>query len=536
MENKALSLTVIKPNTYNPNEMTKQEFAEYVAEIQHLGKLPKKMILRKKDDFYEIVDGEHSYKALLELNIQELKPDWYEVVDIDDTEAKRQTYKRNQKGKNNPVKLGLMFLQAKEESGLSNRELAEKWDISEGMLRNYLIYAEVGKLRNDYATIAKLGVDQIRTYQKIAEYAKPVADYWLACGALKDALLVLDDNTKTYDKANYNVMGTLQKLAIRIMEQGFDKVLPLKSSKFLRFDLSKKEQLEHIQKFKTGFNRALHLPHFLEQMEKHFIWKKDATRDYLLEYLAIYYDLPIFFPPDWIKRLFSTSIRTVGNQLEFMLTPEEIRGCMEQKGNERITYIMEKAKEIIKQKYNIPTYELKESSESLEDKLDRLELESIAPEYIKVSSLPLKLRLAFMECKFPTDEARKTDWDIFTKNYKEREFKSIDLTNTKMVQEKITSIISAIKQKERQQNIKAELSQKTEQELAELFVEKLRMLTKANPEFEKDLTARLVKNFTKEYLYFFVFLATQYYNEMKLKAYFSGLVKDTKEILGGTKA
>ena len=530
MNEKTIFLKNIKPNNWNPNEMTKQEFAELVKEVKHLGKIPKKMVLRKKGDFYEIVDGEHSYKALQELGIEEIQEDYYEIVEINDIEAKRQTYKRNLGGKNNPVKLGLMFSNAKEESGLSNRELADKLEISEGMIRNYLIYVEVGKLRNDYATIAKLNVDQIRTYQKIAEYAKPVADYWLSCGGLKDALLVLEDNTATFTKATYDVMATIQKLCLRIMEQGFYKILPLKSNIYVPLNLSKKDQEKNIQKFKDVFNRSLNLSGMLTQMEGYFIWNEKITKEYILEYLAIYYDPPRYFPSEWIPRLFSTSIRKVGNKLEFMLTPEEFRDCMEHRGSkEGLRYIMEKTKELIKKKYNIPTYQIKESYEPLENKLDKLEMENTAPDYIKESSLPFKLRCTFLGINFPNDEDRKSTWELLEKNYQEKDYKKLDFIKGAQLKEKIQSIIENTLQKEKIAKAREGLINKSEQELAELFVEKLKYITRGDKNAENDLVTILTANFTKEYLYLFVCLASKYYNKIKLKEYLKSLLKNDSQ-------
>ena len=53
----------IKPNSYNPNRMADDEFAELVAEVQHLGRLPKPVVVRKNCDIYEIVGGEHGWRA-----------------------------------------------------------------------------------------------------------------------------------------------------------------------------------------------------------------------------------------------------------------------------------------------------------------------------------------------------------------------------------------------------------------------------------------------------------------------------------------
>jgi hypothetical protein len=43
---KTLPTDQLQPNDYNPNRMTKAEFAELVEEVKHLGRLPKPVIVR----------------------------------------------------------------------------------------------------------------------------------------------------------------------------------------------------------------------------------------------------------------------------------------------------------------------------------------------------------------------------------------------------------------------------------------------------------------------------------------------------------
>ncbi|MHC4402228.1 MAG: ParB/RepB/Spo0J family partition protein [Planctomycetota bacterium] len=138
----------VRPNNYNPNRMTEEEFAELVAEVRHLGRLPKPVVVRPDGDDFQIVDGEHGWQAAKEAGLPEIT---CEVIEADDFEAMRQTYKRNQHGTHNQVLLGKMFQQMMAERGLSHRKLAEDIGISEGAIRNALEYAKAAEVRNDYA-------------------------------------------------------------------------------------------------------------------------------------------------------------------------------------------------------------------------------------------------------------------------------------------------------------------------------------------------------------------------------------------------
>ena len=135
-----LPISALEPNDYNPNQMSDERFAELVEEVKHLGRLPKPVVVRTNGDGkYTIVDGEHGWRAAREAGLSEVAA---EVVEADDFEARRQTYKRNQHGEHDPVLLGRMFRQMMDERGLSQRALAKKIAVSEGTIRNALLYAE----------------------------------------------------------------------------------------------------------------------------------------------------------------------------------------------------------------------------------------------------------------------------------------------------------------------------------------------------------------------------------------------------------
>ena len=102
-----LPIGKICPNDYNPNRMTDEEFAELVVEVRHLGRLPKPVVVRPgANGAHVIVDGEQSWRAAIQIGLDEVQ---VEIVEVDDFEAMRQTYKRNQHGTHNPVLLGRMF-------------------------------------------------------------------------------------------------------------------------------------------------------------------------------------------------------------------------------------------------------------------------------------------------------------------------------------------------------------------------------------------------------------------------------------------
>ena len=148
MEIKQLEIGKVRPNGYNPNLMERTEFDELIAEVRHLGRLPKPVVVRQNGDGFEIIDGEHGWRAAKEVGLETVP---CEVVEADDFESMRQTWKRNQHGKHHPVLEGRMFRQMMEERNLSRRQLARNIEVSEGTIRNALLWAEAADLRNGYA-------------------------------------------------------------------------------------------------------------------------------------------------------------------------------------------------------------------------------------------------------------------------------------------------------------------------------------------------------------------------------------------------
>lgn len=173
-----LQIDCISPNSYNPNEMTGTGFDELVAEIRKLGRLPKPVVVRADSSKtgYEIVDGEHSWRAAKEVGFDKIE---CEIVEVDDFEAMSQTYKRNQHGSHNPVKLGQMFEKMCSDRLVSIRKLARTINVSEGTVRNAINYARAARLRSGYA-FETLNQDQVRLYLRLP---RPINNLWLDSGA-----------------------------------------------------------------------------------------------------------------------------------------------------------------------------------------------------------------------------------------------------------------------------------------------------------------------------------------------------------------
>lgn len=89
---KKVRIEDIVPNKWNPNVQDEQLFKKEIESIKAHGFLDP-ILVREKDEIYEIVDGEHRYKACKELDYEEIIIE--SLGEISDGEAKVLTIKLN---------------------------------------------------------------------------------------------------------------------------------------------------------------------------------------------------------------------------------------------------------------------------------------------------------------------------------------------------------------------------------------------------------------------------------------------------------
>lgn len=189
---------------YNPNRMTEAAMSQLVEEVKRQGRLLKPVVATRKGDKLVIVDGEHNWGAAFMAGLAEVP---VEIVEADDFEARRQTFVRNLSGDWHKVRLGRMFVemqtlqdQCVEEdmqyaidegtagygifrdpaNRASNRTLAKWLGVSEGTVRNMMLYARAADLvGRDYVplfTEDEIAAMTIREVRKLIAQLEGVAD------------------------------------------------------------------------------------------------------------------------------------------------------------------------------------------------------------------------------------------------------------------------------------------------------------------------------------------------------------------------
>jgi len=105
-----ISVDKIKPNTWNPNQMTEEQEKYLEQEYKRIGYV-QPILVRPKGNHYEIIDGEHRWKVAKKVGFKEIE---CVIVEMSDEEAKLTTINMNKiKGVDNPIKLAELLEELK---------------------------------------------------------------------------------------------------------------------------------------------------------------------------------------------------------------------------------------------------------------------------------------------------------------------------------------------------------------------------------------------------------------------------------------
>lgn len=368
-----LSIESLRPNDYNPNMMTGEEFKELICEVKRLQRVPKPIVVRKDHQGYLIVDGEHNWKAAQEAGLKELP---CEIITADDFESMFQTFKRNQHGTHNPIKLGKMFQRMMKEKGLSQRGLAEKMDVSEGTIRNALLYVRAEERAGEGTCVDEMDIRHIRWYLALPE---KVAQAWWHGGAKIDDLYIKDAYTEWQMDSDFQMEKVIKK---------YEVLTPLFEMINYSWDKSK------------GFKKTL--KRVFEIMRWENQWLRacgDIDREELRKYSKFYFKEKAF-RLETLERLddIMELIISPEQPSSFYITSEELGEILEESANQKESYydfrnrivvlIQEKTGKLIKDSYYTKHQLMEQQIQASE-----------APEYIKKSEQNVEVKILLWKTK-----------------------------------------------------------------------------------------------------------------------------------------
>ena len=399
--NKEIAVNRIEANDYNPNEMTETEYAECKKEIKHLKRIPKPIVVRRaaKGEKFIIIDGEHNWKAAKELGFSMLP---CEVLSIEPPEAMRQTYKRNQHGTFNKIKLGKMFERIMKENNLSLRKLAREYDISDGTVRNTLLYLKAKKARNSYA-FENLTIRQIRIYTELPPIIK---DKWLDADA--DVLLLFTKNEVKWiedylcEKMQASHFEDAMKVYINYAQQ--------EGSFFDKYHILYKSGLaDKIKATPEGFQKSI------KEIEDFCSWehwklaagfqprpmKKEELRKYTIHYYG---------SPHHIRENFEQLFKLIYFEAKFQISPEEFEAILNDSKKygckpgrtflyPQYEYMRDSIQAILLKKGILNDAVDVKSLPNPTEEIARLKFEKNAPDYFKNSKLPIGIKIGLLDYK-----------------------------------------------------------------------------------------------------------------------------------------
>jgi len=183
-----VSVGKLVPSDLNPNRMAEEEFQSLVESMKNAGFLEANPILARpnSDGTYEIVDGEHRWRAAKELGLEEVPCD---IREMDDLEADRHHVILNKdRGALDYFKLSKLLNRNYERynhNGLTQGRLGEVFGFSQSAIAHILsIYLRLGKYVDlhtfsnwDLLNLARVESDLLREW--IVEAARDEDPKWI---------------------------------------------------------------------------------------------------------------------------------------------------------------------------------------------------------------------------------------------------------------------------------------------------------------------------------------------------------------------
>ena len=167
VKGKDIPVDMIKPSPYQPRLLF--DLDDIKGSIMRDGILVS-LTVRKRDGYYELIDGERRWRVAKELGHETLTCD---VIDIDDETARRMVWKVNTLRKDyDPKEKALFLKRMKEEYGMSFKRIAMEYDIDH---RDVKAYLNVFKLPEEYQQMVWDRVIPIRNIRELDQLFNRVA-------------------------------------------------------------------------------------------------------------------------------------------------------------------------------------------------------------------------------------------------------------------------------------------------------------------------------------------------------------------------
>jgi len=346
-------------------------------------------------------------------------------------------------------------------SGLSQRGLAEKTEVSEGTIRNALEYAQAADVRNDYA-FDKLGVKQVRHCNRLP---REIADLWIKTGVDIKVLFGVKAENQVEWIENHDVSSTyefyedLEKTGllkyyqkenyVRPIPQGFTDVIK---------KLKKWNELE-CKWTRGGIMRENLRPY----TEKHFLGafrvRETGPMEEVLDLLIDTESTPPTFhlTPQEFETILDTSAKNYESHLDFM--------------NRLLIAITEKSGR------------MPQNRSGTRIKLMEIEMAKDAPRYIQESPLPVGSRYVLWKTSGPDSIKQEL-----------AQMASIPCRNGLGVEENIKDLIGC---EVRKAELQSKWDSMSEIELAQQIAERLPLYDKQRDRNDIEMLAKKLSALNK---------------------------------------
>ena len=213
-----VNVEAIKPSPYQPRYIFDIEDLE--SEIRRDGLLSD-LIVRRKGDFYEIIDGERRWRALRKLGWNTVP---VRVVDADDAKARLLVYKLNKIRENYSVEEEARYFKKLADEGMTPLDISKQLNVDfHWVLANLNVFKFPEEIQRAVWT-GQISISHIIALESVIE--RNIKEAVLTAGEILNRKLTVSETRKIAQKREKELKARINEMRIKTVEQVLPAIAP----------------------------------------------------------------------------------------------------------------------------------------------------------------------------------------------------------------------------------------------------------------------------------------------------------------------
>lgn len=214
MENVEVELDLIRPSPYQPRLTFNLE--DLKLEIERDGLLTN-LVVRKRRDYFELIDGERRWRALKELGWKTVP---VRIVDIDDEKARRSVYKLNKIRENYTVEEEARYFKKLADEGMTTWQISKELHVDFHWVLAHLNVFKFPKQIQNAVWNKQISISHISTLE--STIGRNIKEALTLINEILNRRLTVAETKKIVSERK----AKIEKLRIEAAKKALPKILP----------------------------------------------------------------------------------------------------------------------------------------------------------------------------------------------------------------------------------------------------------------------------------------------------------------------